>query len=200
MSKTGKRLDWDEVKRKLAESQRSLDRALATTDDDGLEAVYRERAAQLAERQTQSAAVNQGLRVLVFGLGTERYAVEFADLVELLPFVNCTPLPGGPSALLGVINVHGELRSVVDLGRLLDLPDRSVQEGGYVLLLQRRGRRLALRVDRLDGIQYVHLDQLAAPPGPEAGAPLPYMRGLTPDRLRLLDTQALGEHAMFKRQ
>src|SRR5437879_4642246 len=113
-------INWAEVKQRLNESQLALDKARAD-DPERLESVYRQRAAQLADRRAQVSGPVSALRVLVFGLGTERYALEFADLVEMLPFARCTPVPGGPAQLLGVANIHGEIRSVLDLGRLLEL-------------------------------------------------------------------------------
>jgi len=242
MSDTGGRIDWEAVHTRLEESQRALDRVL-NTDADNLAAIYRERAARLAGRRAQAAAPATTLRILVFTLGPERYALEFADLVELLPFGNCTPVPGGAPQLLGVINFHGEIRSVVDLGRLLDLPAAHKPEapapgpgpgagasglcgdgpgagasglcgdgpgagasglwagdgsaGGYVLVVRKQGREVGLRVDGLDNIRLLDPRQLAVPGDGEAGAALRFLRGLTPDRLRLLNMEAVLGHPIF---
>lgn len=197
MNETGRRIDWEAVKKRLQASELALEKAL-TANEEGLDTVYRQRAAQLANRQVQGAAPATALRVLVFSLGAERYAFEFADLVELLPFVNCTPVPGGPPQLLGVINVHGEIRSVVDLGRLLDLSDRNAEAGGYVLLLRKQGRQVGVRVDRVESIELLAAEQLAAPSDREAGAAPGYLRGLTPTKLRLLNTDAILAHPLYR--
>ena len=197
MNETRKRIDWEEVKNTLQESQRALEKALAT-DVEGLEAVYRERAGQLAHRRLDGANTITGTRVLVFALGTERYGLEFTDVVELLPFVNCTPVPGAPAALLGVINVQGEIRSVVDLGRLLELPAREESTAGFVLLVRKRGRQVGLRVDGIDKIQMVPPEEWAAAGEGETGMGLRFLKALGPDHLRLLSTEAVFAHAIFR--
>jgi purine-binding chemotaxis protein CheW len=191
-----KRIDWDEVKRRLAVSQEALERALAPTAAD-LEALYRDRAAQLARRRDRDVLPNAGWRVLEFTLRTERYALPFADLVELLPFTGCTPVPAGPAPLLGVLNVHGALRSVVDLARLLELPGDAEAAGGYVLLLSCGKRQAALRVDGLERSRLLPPADVTAPAETETGA-LPFLQGLTPDGVRMLNTDALLNHALFR--
>ena len=46
-------IDWDQVKRRLAESEHALERSLGD-DADRLDAVYRQRAEQLAVRRGRS--------------------------------------------------------------------------------------------------------------------------------------------------
>jgi purine-binding chemotaxis protein CheW len=197
MSTPRQAIDWEEVKRRLQASSRALERALHP-DVERTEAVFRQRAARLAQRRAQAEAPAGTLRVLVFALGEERYALDLSDLTELLPFTGCTPVPGGPPPLLGVLNVHGEIRSVVDLGRLLDLPARDGGTGGYVLLIRRHGREVTLRVDRLEGIVVLAADELMVPGASADGPAFRQVKALGPEGLRLLDTDALLGHAVWK--
>lgn len=200
MSGNGQSINWEEVKKKLQAAQLGLDKAL-TADPERTEAVYRQRAAQLAGRRSQFSGGAAVQRVLVFSLGAERYAIEMGDLVEMFPFGDCTPIPGAPAQLLGVTNVHGEIRSVVDLGRLLDLPEHEASGApGYVVLIRRQGREVGLRVDSVDDIQQLPPEPLATPEDGEGGPSLHYLKGLTPDRLRVLNTEALFAHPIFQKR
>jgi chemotaxis signal transduction protein len=191
-------INWQEVKQRLHESQQALEKAMQV-HPERLQEEYRRRAEELAQRGRQGSDSARGLRVLVFWLGNERLAFVFSDVAELLPFSLCTPVPGGPPQLLGVTNIHGEIRSVVDLGRLLELPEGDSSTSGYVLLLRQQGRLAALRVDRLDNIQSLAPGELAVPAEGEAGALFRFLRGWTPDRLRVLNTQAVLAHPIFQR-
>lgn len=55
---------------------------------------------------------------LLFQLGTDRYAIDARQVVEVLPplAVKCIPL--APSAVTGLIDYHGQAVPLVDLGRL----------------------------------------------------------------------------------
>lgn len=193
-----KRIDWDEIKQRLHESQLVLDKAQAD-DPERAEAVYRQRAAQLASRAEQAGPAAAALRVLVFSLGAERYALAFSDLAEMLPFTGCVPVPGGPPQLLGVANIHGEIRSVLDLGRLLELPETGPAASGYIVLVRKQDRMTALRVDCLETSRLIFLEELAVPSSGETDACFRYLKGLTPDKVRLLNTEALLAHPVFGR-
>lgn len=193
MSEAATGIDWEQVKMRLRKSQLALEKAL-TPDPARTEAIFRERAAQLASRGARADAGPAVLRVLTFAIGTGRYGVEFADVVELLPFTRCTPIPGAPAALLGVINVHGEIQSVVDLGRLMETSEHDIRTEGTVLLLRKGVGRVALRVDRLDRVQTFPEAELAIPDKDEAR----YVRGLAADRLRVLSTDAILAHPLFQ--
>jgi chemotaxis signal transduction protein len=192
MSELTKGIDWKLVKARLRKSQLGLEKALAP-DPERTAAVFRERAAQLASRGTGMGPGRELLRVMTFLVGAERYGVEFADVRELLPFTCCTPLPGAPAALLGVINLHGEFQSVVDLGRLMEFPGPDVPAAGYVLLLCKGPNRAALRVDGLDKAELMAVTDLTASDPAEAR----FVRGLAADRTRLLSTDAILAHPLF---
>jgi purine-binding chemotaxis protein CheW len=201
MNEPSKGIDWAEVKRRLERSALALERALAA-DPERIAALYRERAVQLGKRRVRAAVQPDLRRVLTFLLGEERYGVEFADVAELLAFDRCTPLPGAPAALCGVVNLHGEIRTVADLALLMELPGRDGTNGaalsGYVVCLRRGGRDAALRVDQLDRIQLVAAAELAVPEPAEAGTLLRYLQGIAADRLRLLSTDAILAHPLLQ--
>jgi chemotaxis-related protein WspB len=55
---------------------------------------------------------------LLFGLGTDRYALAADDVGEILPMVEIKALPGAPAAIAGLINYRGRPVPVIDLNAL----------------------------------------------------------------------------------
>src|SRR5437868_115370 len=104
-------------------------------DQRAIDAVYQRRARQMA-RRADAETVSQTLPVLIFALGEERYAIELSALAEVLPLRGCTSVPGAPSAVLGVMNVRGEIRPVADLRRILELPPGGDLVAAYVVMLR----------------------------------------------------------------
>jgi purine-binding chemotaxis protein CheW len=206
MSGSSGRIDWEAARRRVRASQEALEALEARPER--IEEVYQERAAALAGRGRQNDSSSAVLRVLAFTVGPERYGLELGDVVELLPFARCTPVPGGPPQLLGVMNVHGEIRSVVDLGRLLDLPATDAEEAGYVVLLKKKGPEgqqstgalVGLRVDALDRIVALPPGDVDGPAGTGVGQVGRFLQGLTQEGVRLLNTEALLGHPIFKKE
>lgn len=190
-------IDWQGVRTRLRESEGALERALLP-DPARIKAVYRQRATQVAGRPAQAGPTRATVPVLVFSLGTERYSLALADLAEVLPFSACTPLPGAPPELLGVINLRGEIRSVVSLARILELPQGEDGASGYIVLLRDQGHGVGLKVDRVEQIQLVAPEELAS--AGENGPTLParYVKRVTRDGLILLSIEEILLHPFLK--
>src|SRR5271170_2284779 len=60
--------------------------------------------------------------LLTFTAGANRYAVDVARVVELIPRVELRPVPHAPAFLAGLLGYRGKVVPVVDLGVLLDAP------------------------------------------------------------------------------
>lgn len=52
---------------------------------------------------------------LLFRLGKERYALEASSVIEVIPLITITPLPGALAGVAGVINYRGRPVPVLDL-------------------------------------------------------------------------------------
>lgn len=119
----------------------------------------------MAESQTPDAKVmagngQSGHEVVVCAVGREHFALPLESLAEIFRVSDITPLPMSPSFLLGVINVHGSLASVLSLGDILGLADRG--EGGLLLILTPDHGSIALRVDTTTGFtSYMTLEDVA---------------------------------------
>ncbi len=150
-----------------------------------MQAVWRERARRLSQRPVSDGAGQNALPVIVLGIGKERYGIDLPDVAEVLPPVRATPVPGAAAVISGVINVHGEIRPVIDLRRFLRIEgDRN---GGLarVILLRKDGRELALQIDSVEQIRWIGSGELQ-PAGLSTR-----IKGSTTDRLMLLSTEAL---------
>ena len=76
--------------------------------------ILKARARALA-RESGAGTVVQTIEVIEFLLAYERYAMELDHVREVFPLKEITPLPGTPPFVLGIINVRGQIVSVVDL-------------------------------------------------------------------------------------
>ena len=71
---------------------------------------------------------------LKFEAGGERYGLNSADVVEILPLVNLRELPHAPSYVAGVFNFRGDIVPVVDISLLTsDTPSTRLMSTRIVL-------------------------------------------------------------------
>lgn len=164
----------------------------APADDPAfVEAVLRLRARRLASARAVVEEAPAGSAMLCFGVAAERYGLPLDELSEVMPLAAWTPVPGLSQQLLGVMNVRGEIRPVLDLHSILGLPAPEAAEGGYVVFLRSPVREVGLRVDALERIRFVESQGLTLPHEAANGLPQRFVAGITPDTLVLLDSRQI---------
>ena len=99
-------------------------------------------------------------RLVVFRVGTERYALPLSSVREVVPpnppFAR-VPRAGG--AVRGVMNLRGRVVAVVDLAELVGLPPQPLLAGhGQVLVLDREKRALGLLIGAVVGVEPLLFD------------------------------------------
>jgi purine-binding chemotaxis protein CheW len=197
MSNERARVDWDAARRHLQEAETALGKALVA-DKERIDRVYRDRASQMAKRHTEKASDVRTISVLVFSLGAETYGISIADLAEVLPSMKCTPVPRAAAEVAGVINLRGELRSVIDLWRLLALPGTSDEVSSRILMLRNGSEEVGVKVGQVEKVQSIREDELASPEASSTDAASSYFKGLSPDKVIVLNAAALLSHPAFK--
>jgi purine-binding chemotaxis protein CheW len=85
--------------------------------------------------------------ILVVELEQMRLGLDITAVREIVRAVAVTPLPGTPSIIRGVIDVRGQIVPVLGLGQRFGRAPRSVVPSDRFVLVESRGRTLALHVD-----------------------------------------------------
>jgi purine-binding chemotaxis protein CheW len=73
--------------------------------------------------------------VVVFKLGEEKYGVPIESVREIIPPSDITPVPGAPSFFEGILNVRGELVSVISMRRFVGMEDFGEDVPGKILII-----------------------------------------------------------------
>jgi purine-binding chemotaxis protein CheW len=73
------------------------------------------------------------MKVMTFGLADELYGLDIAAIQEIIEAPQRFFIPHAPSCLQGAINFHGMITPVLDLARLLSLPEAACDARVIVL-------------------------------------------------------------------
>jgi len=99
------------------------------------------------------------MKMMVFHIGRERFALPLASVVRVLPVARLKALPGAPDFVRGLLDLHGEALPVIDVSSLAGTPPDAVRYDTRILLVdvQSRGRtrRLGLKCERVAGVAVV---------------------------------------------
>lgn len=92
--------------------------------------------------------------------GSEAYAVPLATVREILVPPPLTEVPRSEDHFLGVISVRGEIVTVIDLPKLLQLEINNSDPYGRVLLIDTGEELVGVAVDRVTQVHRLHPKQI----------------------------------------
>ena len=82
-------------------------------------------AAQQADSERSGRAQQEEIvyhQWATFRVDNELYGIDVMKVKEVLRFTEITPVPGADAAILGIINLRGNVVTVIDTRRLFGLP------------------------------------------------------------------------------
>ena len=179
-------IDWTAIHRRLEHAARTLERGLAPAPEEK-KRILKQRAAILAREQHADQVVQVRLEVIEFLLAYERYAIESSWVREVYPLREITALPGAPDFVLGIINVRGQIVSIVDLKKFFDLPAKGLTDFNKVIIIGDGNIEFGLLVDAVPGVRQIVGEEIQPPLPTQTGVRAEYVRGLTADRLVVLN-------------
>jgi purine-binding chemotaxis protein CheW len=183
-------IDWDAIHGRLERSAAALREKIAPNPEER-KRILKERAMVLAREPGTSRTDRPALDLVEFLLAYERYAIESTWVREIYPLKEITPLPGTPHFISGIINVRGQIVSVVDLKKFFDLPARGLTDLNKVILVSDGSMEFGLLADAVPGMCRIPLEEIQPGLPTLTGVRAEYLRGVTADRLVILDVAKL---------
>lgn len=103
-------------------------------------------------------------RYLEFHLGNESYAVELLTVKEVITIPELTPIPKAPTYVSGIMNLRGQVITVIDLRKKLGIiPSKDNSQCG-VIIFDLKDRSLGVMVDSIHKVLTINADHIKAIP------------------------------------
>lgn len=157
--------------------------------------------AELLAREESASAAKETMEVVEFNLCGERYAVPMEYVREITPLKDLTQIPGTPPHIVGMINLRGQILSVIDLGRFFDIERQAISDLTTIIVVKSGEIQYGILADSIVGTRVLDPSALQTGISTFAGLKAEVMRGVTPDQMILLDAPKLLSHeAVLVRQ
>ncbi|MBL4938017.1 purine-binding chemotaxis protein CheW [Clostridium sp. YIM B02515] len=91
------------------------------------------------------------MQVVVFRLGDEQFAVETAKVQSINDNMGITKVPKSPNHIKGLINLRGNIISLLDINLLLDI-ERSESGQNNIIILEMEDELVGITVDQVDEV------------------------------------------------
>ncbi len=107
------------------------------------------------KRQAQEETVQveeKKVKLVVFTLLGNYYAFYGEDAREILPVLKVYFVPGSPDYILGIINVRGDIQSVLDLKNFMQLPASKTRDENRIVIAQKNDLKSGILVDSVEDV------------------------------------------------
>jgi purine-binding chemotaxis protein CheW len=112
----------------------------------------------------QQQAASQVVRWATFRLNEERYGLNVMQVREVLRYSEITPVPGTSDSILGIINLRGNVVTVLDTRVVFDLALSEVTEKTRIMIIETQDQVIGLFVDSVDDVVDIENDDIEQTP------------------------------------
>ena len=133
--------------------------------------VLRKRAEALAKAQPPALEQVHGDAIIIVSIGSERIGIPLLTAREVVPYDGATPIPNAPHWLRGVVQIRGELISVLDLETWWDLQRSG--SGKHLVVVEGRPGALGIVADSILDVREASDQDYASTLSSEAAANRP---------------------------
>lgn len=107
------------------------------------------------------------LQWVTFQLGEETYGVNVMQVQEVLRVTEIAPVPGAPDYVLGIINLRGNVVTVLDTRKRFGMGARDPDDNSRILIIESNDLVVGILVDSVSEV--VYLRQSDIEPAPNVG-------------------------------
>ncbi len=183
-------IDWDQIRQRLSSVQGSFEHSPEVFEKKRKE-ILQSRARTLSQEPQEEDTTQHSIEVLEFMLAYERYGIDSSFIREVYPLRELTPVPCTPAFVLGIINIRGKILSILDLKKFFDIPEKGLTDLNKIIVLHSDTMKFGILADAIVGIRKVSLDKLQPPLPTLTGIREEYSKGVTEDRMLVLDAQKI---------
>lgn len=178
--------DWEKIYQRLEAVRTTIKKDFNYIVQKKQE-VLKERAKLLAQEPKKAKTDETYLEVVEFQLEYEQYAIETSYIREVYPLKELTPIPCTPPFVLGIINIRGQILSVLDLKTFFNLPEKGLVDMNKVIILHSDEMEFGILTDTILGVRSIPLSDIQPSLPTLTDIRAKYLKGVTAERLVILD-------------
>ena len=128
--------------------------------------------------QARSDDNGRTLQWVTFRLGDETYAINVMQVQEVLRMTEIAPVPGAPDFVLGIINLRGNVVTVIDARARIGLPSKEFDDDTRIVIIEAGPQVVGIVVDSVAEVMYVKEAEVEAAPAVGNDESSKYIQGV----------------------
>ncbi len=107
---------------------------------------------------------DQVLQWVTFRLDGETYGINVMQVQEVLRYSEIAPVPGAPSYVLGIINLRGNVVTVIDTRHRFGLAQGEVTDNTRIVIIETDNHVIGIMVDSVAEVVYLNQSEIETAP------------------------------------
>lgn len=107
---------------------------------------------------------NATLRWVTFFLSQEKYGINVMQVQEVLRVSEIAPVPGAPDYVLGIINLRGNVVTVIDTRQRFGLESKEVDDSSRIVIVESNDQVVGILVDSVAEVVDLQLSEIESAP------------------------------------
>ncbi|MGB2690775.1 MAG: chemotaxis protein CheW [Desulfobacterales bacterium] len=136
-------------------------------------------------RSAQTDIRSDTVELATFYVGEALCGMDILKVQEINKLIEMTRVPQAPEYVLGILNLRGEIITIVDLGKKLSLKSTEMSDKTRNIIVNSNGEHIGLMVEQISDVIQAEWEKVEAPPANIGGVQGRYFTGVfkTKDRL-----------------
>lgn len=118
-------------------------------------------ASNAAQKTTSDDPV---LQWVTFRLAGETYGINVMQVQEVLRYTEIAPVPGAPGYVLGIINLRGNVVTVIDTRNRFGLDSGEMTDNTRIVIIETEGHVIGILVDSVAEVVYLRQSEVETAP------------------------------------
>ena len=104
------------------------------------------------------------LQWVTFKLDNETYGINVMQVQEVLRYTEIAPVPGAPSYVLGIINLRGNVVTVIDTRQRFGLHNAEITDNSRIVIIEADKQVVGILVDSVAEVVYLRQSEIETAP------------------------------------
>mgnify|MGYP005997909089 FL=1 len=114
--------------------------------------------------EAKGAVEDPVLQWVTFRLDNETYGINVMQVQEVLRYTEIAPVPGAPPYVLGIINLRGNVVTVIDTRLRLGLSQTETNDQSRIVIIETENQVVGILVDAVAEVVYLRQSEIETTP------------------------------------
>ncbi|AAO10359.1 chemotaxis protein CheW [Vibrio vulnificus] len=119
------------------------------------------------------------LQWVTFQLEEETYGINVMQVREVLRYTEIAPVPGAPDYVLGIINLRGNVVTVIDTRSRFGLMEGEVTDNTRIIVIESEHQVIGILVDSVAEVVYLRSSEIDSTPSVGTDESAKFIQGVS---------------------